>query len=344
MTNQNNTQDRPLVGISVGDINGIGPEVILKTLQDNRILDICIPVIYASGRLFNKYRKDLNLQEDIHFFQAKSVEAINPKKINVVNCLDEDLQIEPGEVTQLAGKAAYISLNAATEDLKLGKINALVTAPVNKKNMQQEEFNFPGHTEYLAHTFEKEVLMTMVSDEINLRIAVATGHIPIADVKKSLSKNLLENKLKLLIQTLKHDFLITKPKIAVLGLNPHAGENGLLGNEENEVIEPVITEFREKGNLIYGPYPADGFFGNGMFSKFDGILAMYHDQGLIPFKTLAFESGVNFTAGLPVIRTSPDHGTAYDIAGKGKADESSFRHALYLAAKLARKKMQAVAI
>jgi 4-hydroxythreonine-4-phosphate dehydrogenase len=333
---QNVQKDRPIVGITIGDINGIGPEVLLKSLLDSRILKICVPVIYASSKLLNRFRKSMDIGDDFQIFTAKNIDDIHPKKINLINCWEEDFEPEPGKETIEGGKAALLSLEKATADLQTKKIDALVTAPVNKNNMQQENFSFPGHTEYLASKFNAEVLMTMVSEELEFRLAVCTGHIPLESVKKELTAEKISKCLNIFHQSLKNDFKISKPKIAILGLNPHAGENGLLGKEEEEIISPLIKKFKEQGMLVFGPYPADGFFGNQIQKKFDGVLSMYHDQGLIPFKTIAFDSGINFTAGLPVIRTSPDHGTAYDIAGKNIADESSFRHALFLASKLAK--------
>lgn len=336
---QNVQKDRPIVGITIGDINGIGPEVLIKSLVDSRILKICIPVVYASNKLLNRVKKSMNIGDDLQFFVAKSIEEIHYKKINLINCWEDDFEPEPGKETSIGGKAALLSLEKATSDLQANKIDALVTGPVNKNNMQQENFKFPGHTEYLASKFNAEVLMTMVSEELEFRLAVCTGHIPLDSVKNALSAEKITKCLNIFHQSLKNDFKIDKPKIAILGLNPHAGENGLLGKEEEQTISPLIKKFKDQGMLVFGPYPADGFFGNQTYRKFDGVLAMYHDQGLIPFKTIAFDSGINFTAGLPVIRTSPDHGTAYDIAGKNIADESSFRQALYLASKLAKARL-----
>jgi len=337
---QNVQKDRPIVGFTIGDINGIGPEVLIKSLADSRILKICIPVIYASNKLLNRYKKIMNIGDELQFFVTKSIEEINFKRINLINCWEDDFEPEPGKETAIGGKAALLSLEKATTDLQANKIDALVTAPVSKNNMQQDNFKFPGHTEYLASKLNAEVLMTMVSEELEFRLAVCTGHIPLESVKNSLTTEKISKCLNIFHQSLKNDFKIEKPKIAILGLNPHAGENGLLGKEEEQTISPLIKKFKDQGMLVFGPYPADGFFGNQLYKKFDGILAMYHDQGLIPFKTLAFDSGINFTAGLPVIRTSPDHGTAFDIAGKNIADESSFRQALYLAAKLAKARMK----
>jgi 4-hydroxythreonine-4-phosphate dehydrogenase len=331
-----NKAEKPVIGITIGDFNGIGPEVILKTLSDQRILKICTPVVYGSLKIFNKYKKMMHLPEDVHFHVVKNAQEIVHKKINLINCWEDDLEAEPGKITPQAGIAAYQALEKATADVVAKNLDAIVTAPVNKKNIQQENFKFPGHTEYLASHFNTEPLMMMVSDDI--RIAVVTGHIPLSEVKSSVTTDKIAKKLNILYKSLKNDFMIAKPRIAVLGLNPHAGEEGLLGKEEQEIIMPLLEDLRSKGLLIFGPYPADGFFGMQMYSKFDGVMAMYHDQGLIPFKTLYFDSGVNFTAGIPIIRTSPDHGTAYDIAGKNKADESSMRNAVYMAADMVRQK------
>lgn len=324
------------VGISLGDFNGIGPEVILKTLSDQRLLNYCVPVIYASGFLINKVRKSLNL-EQFSFQQQRSAEVLDYKKVNVVNCWEEDYELSPGIPTRESGQAALKSLLAAAQDLKAGRIQALVTAPIDKDNIQAEDFQFPGHTEFLTSYFESpESLMFLVSD--TLRVATVTGHLPLKDVVHKLTPELIIIKLSLLLESLKKDFGILKPRVAVLGFNPHAGENGLLGQEENDIIIPALRIIKEKGHLVFGPYPADGFFGTGHYRQVDAVLAMYHDQGLIPFKTLAFEKGVNFTAGLPIVRTSPDHGTAYDIAGKNIAQETSFREALFLACDIVRKR------
>lgn len=319
---------KPTIGITLGDINGVGPEVVIKALADNRIFDLFTAVVYGSTKVLSFYRKAYKI-EDFNYSQVKNG-AFNAKRINVVNCWQQMMNISVGEETPEGGQSALLALEHAIEDLRTQKIDALVTGPINKNNIQSDEFQFPGHTEYLASKFgAKDCLMMMVSD--TLRIGVVTGHVPLQEVSGLINKDQLKGKIHLMIQSLKKDFNIQKPKIAVLGLNPHAGEAGLLGNEEQEIVEPVIKEYKEKGHLIFGPYPSDGFFGLAQYKKFDGVLAMYHDQGLIPFKTIAFESGVNFTAGLPIIRTSPDHGTAYNIAGKNFASESSMREAIYLA-------------
>lgn len=323
-------QRKPLIGITLGDYNGIGPEIILKAVQGHQLNNFCIPVIYGSTRVLNRYRQLLNLKE-LQLFGAQGIDQINRKQLNVINCWsDNQSDVEPGKITEAAGKAAFAALRTAVEDLRAGKIDALVTAPINKDNIQGPEFKFPGHTEYLASAFKvKEALMFMVSDF--LRVGVLTGHIPLEKVKGSITAEALKNKIQQMLRSLKGDFGISKPRLAVLGLNPHAGENGLLGAEEKEIILPVIEEFRSRGELVYGAFPSDGFFASGAYRQYDGVLAMYHDQGLIPFKTIAFHEGVNFTAGLPVVRTSPDHGTAYDIAGKNAADPSSLLQAIYLA-------------
>jgi 4-hydroxythreonine-4-phosphate dehydrogenase len=332
-------EDRLVIGISLGDYNGIGPEVILKALQYNRLQKICTPVIYGSMRVLNRYRNLLNFK-DWNLNSAPTIGQISHKLTNVITCWpDQNQDINPGQVTPEAGQAAFVCLQRAVDDLKEGKIDALVTAPINKYNIQSEEFKFPGHTEYLAQEFGvADNLMFLVSN--TLRVGVVTGHIPLGRVRQSVTKEKIAQKLTFMMRSLKQDFGIEKPKIAVLGLNPHAGEEGLLGNEELEVIRPVINEWRNKGQLVFGPYPADGFFGTRSYLKFDAVLAMYHDQGLIPFKTIAFEEGVNFTAGMPAVRTSPDHGTAYDIAGKGIADETSMLQAIYTAVDVARQRKE----
>ncbi|MEI7586601.1 4-hydroxythreonine-4-phosphate dehydrogenase PdxA [Runella sp.] len=322
--------DKPVIGITIGDYNGIGPEVILKVLHNNQLNRICTPVIYGSMRLLNRYRNQFDMK-DWNLFGAQKIEQANPKMTNVITCWqDPQEDIQPGKVTPEAGKGAFESLKRAVEDLKAGKLDAIVTAPINKNNIQNEEFKFPGHTEFLADAFDvKEPLMFMVSD--TLRVGVVTGHVPLREVAEQITKEKIVVKLQSMLKSLRGDFGIRKPRIAVLGLNPHAGENGLLGKEEQEIIEPAIKELKNKGQLIYGPYPADGFFAAQTYRKFDAVLAMYHDQGLTPFKTIAFNDGVNFTANLPIVRTSPDHGTAYDIAGKNQADETSMRQAIYTA-------------
>lgn len=329
-----NTDNKPLIGISIGDINGIGPEVVIKALNDNRMLRHLTPVIYADGRVISFYRKELDLK-NFNYNQTKTIDKIHHRKVNVLNLNEQNIEITPGQPSKDGGEYAVLSLKTALADLKNGALDALVTAPLSKELAQTEEFNFPGHTEYLTkEDGAKDSLMFMVSDEV--RIGVVTGHIALKDVATKLTIDLVKEKLQLMIKSLKKDFGIKKPRVGVLGLNPHAGENGLLGSEEERIIEPVIKEFKEKGNLVFGPYPADGFFGSPQYRSFDGILAMYHDQGLIPFKSIAFGNGVNFTAGLSFIRTSPDHGTAFSLAGKGQANESSMRQAIYMAADIVR--------
>ncbi len=334
-------QHKPIIGITLGDYNGIGPEVILKTINDGEILKFFTPVIYASTSLLKKYRKLCIMSEDIGFVSINEIGDAQQKKINILDCWTEDYNLEPGLVTETAGKCAFLSLQKCTEDLKNGFIDAMVTAPINKKNIQNVDFNFVGHTEYLQSAFAApEVLMFMVSE--NLKIAVVSMHVPLQDVRKDITKEKIEARLQIMLQSLKKDFGITKPKIAILGLNPHAGDAGLIGKEDIEIIKPLIEEHKNKGNLVFGPYPADGFFAAKTYTSFDAVLAMYHDQGLIPFKMLAFEDGVNYTAGLKAIRTSPDHGTAYDIAGKNLANEHSFRAAVYTAIDILKNKTNTV--
>ena len=331
-------QDKIVVGISQGDINGISYEVIIKALMDNRIFDFCIPVVYGSAKVAAYHRKALNIA-NFSFNNVKSAEEANLKRANIINCLDDNVRVELGKSTDIAGESSLISLEDAVKDLKEGKIDVLVTAPINKDNVQSEKFNFPGHTEYLTKESEsKESLMLMVSE--NLKVGVVTTHIPLNKVAESITEELILNKLRIMNKTLIQDFRIRKPKIAVLGLNPHAGDNGLLGTEEVDIVIPAINKAKEEGILALGPYPADGFFGSDNFKKFDAVLAMYHDQGLTPFKALAFNSGVNYTAGLDFIRTSPGHGTAYEIAGLGKASEISFRNAIYLACDIFRNRTE----
>jgi 4-hydroxythreonine-4-phosphate dehydrogenase len=318
-----------LAGISHGDINGIGYEVIIKALSDPSINDICTPIVYGSPKVAAYHRKALNVN-NFTFNNIRTADEAHTKKSNMINCLDDNIRVELGKSTPQGGEAALISLEKAVEDLKSGKIDVLITAPIDKKNIQSENFHFKGHTDYLKSVAGvEEVLMFMISE--NMRIGIVTDHVPLSKVPGLITIETLKRKIRLMNQSLILDFGIRKPRIAVLGLNPHAGDNSLLGTEEAEIISPAIEQARKEGLLAFGPFPADGFFGAGSFAKFDGILAMYHDQGLTPFKALSFESGVNFTAGLPFIRTSPVHGTAFDIAGKGEASENSFRQAMYLA-------------
>jgi len=328
-------ETKPIIaGISHGDINGIGYEVIIKTLMNNLINDICVPVVYGSPKVAAYHRKALNIA-NFSFNNIRSAEDANPRKANMINCLDDNVRVELGKATSQGGEAALISLERATEDLKNGRIDVLITAPIDKNNIQSEKFHFKGHTEYLrSKAGAEDVLMFMISE--NMRIGFATGHVPLRKVPEVITTNLLISKIRLMHNSLIMDFGIRKPQIAVLGLNPHAGDNSLLGAEEAEVIIPAIKQTEKEGILAFGPFPADGFFGAGSFTKFDGILSMYHDQGLSPFKALSFDSGVNYTAGLSFIRTSPVHGTAFAIAGKGEASENSFRQAIYLACSIFR--------
>lgn len=324
----------PIIGITLGDINGIGPEVVIKTLLDSRIADFCTPVVYGSTKVFSFWKKLLGHPEfNLHII--KGFDQIHHKKANLLVCWEEDVEIKPGEVTEAGGRYALKGLEAATQDLKAGKIHALVTAPLNKHNVNTPALPFTGHTEYLAQQDNNSShVMMLVCDD--LRVGLVTGHVPLKEVASKVTIEAILTKLTTMQNSLQKDFSVTKPKIAVLGLNPHAGDNGLLGNEDKDIIAAACEKAQAQGLLAYGPYPADGFFGARQYQKFDAVLAMYHDQGLIPFKFLGFEHGVNFTAGLSFIRTSPDHGTAYDIAGKNKADESSFRNAFYTALDLVR--------
>ena len=325
---ENNKDKKIRVGISHGDYNGVGYETILKTFQDERMFDFCTPIVYGSSKLASYYKNTIS-NSKISFNNIKSVNQAVDGKLNILNIVQEDIKVEAGVSTKAAGLLAFESLEAVTQDLGHG-IDVMVTAPINKDNIQSEDFNFPGHTEYLAEKFGKNNELMILSGE-TMNIAVVTGHIPLKDVATTITKELILKKLDILRNSLKVDFGILKPRIAVLGMNPHAGDNGLLGKEELEIIIPAIEEAKEKAVLAFGPFPSDGFFGSKDYTKFDGILAMYHDQGLLPFKALNFESGVNYTAGLSIVRTSPDHGTGYNITGKDLADPSSFRAAVLLA-------------
>jgi 4-hydroxythreonine-4-phosphate dehydrogenase len=324
----------PIIGITLGDVNGIGPEIVIKALADHRITDLCTPVVYGSPKVISYWKKAIGLP-DFNLHIIKSLDQIHTKKSNILVCWEEEIDIKPGEVTETGGKYAFKSLELATKDVKAGNIHALVTAPLNKHNVNTDQLPFKGHTEYLAQQDNTSEYMMMLVAE-TMKVGLVTGHIPLKEVAANISEEVILKKLKTLQFSLQKDFSITKPRIAVLGLNPHAGDNGLLGNEDRDIIAKACKKAQEQGMLAYGPYPADGFFGNKSYLKFDAVLAMYHDQGLIPFKFMGFESGVNFTAGLSFIRTSPDHGTAYDIAGKNKADENSLREALYMAIDLVR--------
>ncbi len=329
MEHETDHKQPPRIGISQGDVNGVSYEIIMKTLSDSRILDFFVPVLYGSSKVASYHKKILGVQ-DFNFHVIREAEQAVAGKANLINVFKEEVKIDLGQTTEEAGRAALHSLEVATEDLAKGVIDGLVTAPINKQNIQSDAFDFPGHTEYLTKKFGvSESLMLMVSNET--RIGVITGHIPLHKVPERISRSLILNKVRILHQSLLKDFAITKPRIAILGMNPHAGDKGVIGIEEENVVIPAIKEAFDEGMLAYGPYPADGFFGSARFMHFDGVLAMYHDQGLIPFKTLAFKSGVNYTAGLPVVRTSPAHGTAFDIAGKNEASPEAFQQSVYLA-------------
>lgn len=318
-----------VVGITQGDGNGIGYEVIIKALADERMLELCTPVIYGSSKIFGFYKKQIHNIDQINTNVINSAKDVHQKRVNIVNCLPENVFVEPGQSTPESAKAAMTSLERAVQDIKEGYIDVLVTAPFNKRAMAGEGFGYTGHTEYLEKEFGvDEVAMIMVCDQ--LKVGVVTGHIALKDVVKNITKEKIIGKLKLMKASLERDFGIDSPKIAVLGLNPHCGDGGLLGDEEQEIILPAVVEANEQGILAYGPYSPDGFFGTS-YSKFDAVLAMYHDQGLTPFKAIAFEEGVNFTAGLPIVRTSPDHGTAYEMAGRDMADPRSMMSAIYAA-------------
>lgn len=314
-----------IVGISAGDINGIGIEIILKTFEDKRMLELCTPVLFASKKIISKYKSILNTE--IGFQTIQDTDNIIPGKFNVINVWNEDVEISFGKNNKDGGKYALLSLDAALKELNNDKIDFLVTAPINKNAIQSETFNFPGHTEYLEQKIGGKALMILMHDK--LKVALLTGHISLDKVCDAITPQLIEDKIDILHNTLFQDFSINKPKIAVLSIDPHVGDNGVIGNHDNEIMIPTINKLQKEGKLVYGPYAADSFFGSGNYLNFDAILASYHDQGLVPFKTLAFGNGVNYTAGLNKIRTSPDHGTAFDIAGKGIADFNSFKEAVF---------------
>lgn len=316
-----------LVGISIGDLNGIGGEIILKTFEDERVLDFCTPVIFASIKVMSFFKTHFNSK--INFNSINSVDQIIPGKINVFNCWNEPVIINFGKEDNKIGEYAIKSLVSATRALKNGDVDVLLTAPINKHNIQSEDFNFPGHTDYLAQELEGESLMFMITD--SLRVGLLTDHVPVKDVAKHITSELIEKKISTVYNSLQKDFKIRRPKIAVLGINPHTGDNGVIGSEDDDIMKPTLAKIKETGKLVYGPYAADSFFGSNNYKNFDAIIAAYHDQGLIPFKTLSFGQGVNYTAGLNKVRTSPDHGTAYEIAGKGEADGNSFKEALFTA-------------
>jgi len=328
--------EKPIIGITTGDLNGIGPEVVIKTFSDSRMLDLCTPVIFASNKLINYYRK-IAADQPFNFSSTKDLTKLNPKQVNVFTCWEEEVPIQPGALTESGGKYAVRSLMVAAQCLKDKQLDAIVTAPIHKSNTQTPDFPFTGHTPFFKEKFgAKDVLMLLYSNA--LRVALVTEHIPIARVADTLTKELIISKLAILRETLIKDFGIDKPKIAVLGLNPHAGDEGQIGNEEQTIIKPVVEQMQQQGQLVFGPYSADAFFARHSYESFDAVLAMYHDQGLIPFKTIAHGEGVNFTAGLSAVRTSPDHGTAFDIAGKNIADPSSFREAVFQAIDLLRQR------
>ena len=319
-----------IVGITQGDGNGIGYEVIIKALADERMLEFCTPVIYGSSKILGFYRKHIHDIENFNTHVISSAKDVHPKRINIVNCLPENVFVEPGQSTPESAKSAMTSLSRAVEDVKAGYIDVLVTAPINKRAMSSEGFGYTGHTEYLEKEFGvDEVAMIMVCDR--LKVGVLTGHISLKDVPSQITTEKILKKLRLMKASLQRDFGVDAPKIAVLGLNPHCGDGGLLGDEEQQIILPAIKAANEEGIMAFGPYSSDGFFGLGNYAKFDAVLAMYHDQGLTPFKALAFEDGVNYTAGLPIVRTSPDHGTAYEMAGRDMADPRSMKAAIYAA-------------
>lgn len=328
MTQQTQTnKDKPVIGITIGDLNGIGPEVIIKTLADSRVMALCTPVIFSSNKVINYYRKALEGVQ-FNFNSTKDLDNLNHKQPNVFNCWDEEVPIQPGSLNEQSGKYAVRSLMVAAQCLKDGQLDAIVTAPIHKANTQIPDFQYTGHTPFFKDKFEaKDVLMLLHHKD--LRVALVTEHIPVARVSAAITMDTLTSKFNLLKSSLIKDFGINKPKIAVLGLNPHAGDNGTIGNEDKDLIVPFIEKMQQLGNLVFGPFAADAFFAKSTYQEFDAVLAMYHDQGLVGFKTIAQGMGVNYTAGMQVVRTSPDHGTAFDIAGKNIADESSFREALF---------------
>ncbi|APY08412.1 4-hydroxythreonine-4-phosphate dehydrogenase PdxA [Winogradskyella sp. J14-2] len=329
-------EEKVVVGISVGDLNGIGPEIIIKAYEDNRSLELSTPVIFASGKTMQFFKTHFNSK--INFFNIDNAEKLVHGKVNVVNVWKEPVKIEFGKENKKIGEYAIKSLEAATNALKSGTIDVLVTAPINKHNIQSDKFKFPGHTDYLAKAFGGKSLMFMVAG--NLRVGLLTDHVPLKDAADHITADLIREKITTVTTSLKQDFGINKPRVAVLAINPHAGDNGIIGKEDDTVLRPTLEKIREEGTLVYGPYSADSFFGSNNYKNFDAIIASYHDQGLIPFKTIAFGGGVNYTAGLSKVRTSPDHGTAYEIAGKGKADENSFVQAIHTAINIFKKRKE----
>ena len=325
-------ENKPTIGFTCGDVNGIGIELIIKTLADPRLLEICTPIIFGNNKVINFYRKSMP-EATFNFSALKDLNRINHKQVNIYNCWEEEVAITPGVMNEIGGRYAIKSLTAAAQAMKEGKIQGIVTAPMHKKNIQSAEFSHTGHTPFLKELFGvKDVVMLLTSD--SLKVALVTEHVPVKDIATNITKETVLNKLQILYASLQKDFGIDKPKIAVLGLNPHAGDDGLVGTEEEEIIRPAIKEAKHQNMLIVGPFSADAFFARGQYEKFDAVLAMYHDQGLIPFKSLSIGEGVNYTAGISGVRTSPDHGTAFDIAGKNRADESSFRAAIFTAVEI----------
>lgn len=329
-------KEKLIVGISIGDLNGIGSEIVLKTFQDSRMLEFCTPVIFASVKLMSYFIKEYEL--DMSVYGIENLQSVVHKKVNVLNVWKEPVDIEFGKEDKAIGAYAVKSLEAAVLALKEDKVDVLVTAPINKSSVQSKSFKFPGHTDYLAKQLGGQSLMLMISDD--LRIGLLTDHVAIKDIASTITRELIENKINTVHKTLIQDFGIVKPKIAVLGINPHVGDNGVIGTEDNELLEPTLSNLRNNGKLVYGPYAADSFFGSGNYKNFDAIVASYHDQGLVPFKTLAFGNGVNYTAGLTKIRTSPDHGTAYDMAGKNEANYESFKQAVFAAINIYRRRSE----
>jgi len=331
-----NKQEHIVVGISIGDLNGIGSEIVLKTFEDQRMLDFCTPVIFASVKVLSFVKKELDLP--VNFQGIDTIDQAIPGKLNVLNVWKENVAISFGEESKEAGSFALKSLEAAVGALKNNKIDVLVTAPIDKNTIQSDEFRFPGHTNYLAKELEGESLMFMISE--NLKVGLLTDHVPIKEVAQHITPQLIEKKINTIHKALKQDFGVGMPKIAVLGINPHVGDNGVIGDEDDKVLKPTIEKINRNGKYVYGPYAADSFFGSGNYKNFDAVVAAYHDQGLIPFKTIAFGNGVNYTAGLAKVRTSPDHGTAFDIAGKNQADPNSFKEAVFAAIEIFRKREQ----
>jgi len=334
-----NNEKKIRVAITHGDINGVGYEVILKTFGDSRMFDLCTPVVYGSTKVASYHKKLLtSMPQEMTFSSVRDAADVQERKFNFINLTQEEIKIDLGRSTEIGGRLSRESLIRACNDLKAGKVDVLVTAPINKRNIQADDFDFPGHTEFLSHQFGAQSLMMMVCDRI--RIGIVTNHLALKDVPAALTHDLLRDKMLIMNDSLKRDFGLTRPKIAVLALDPHAGDDGVIGDFDKRIIRPVIDEVQAQGVLAYGPFPSDGFFGSSEFNKFDGVLALYHDQGLIPFKLMSFTEGVNYTAGLPYVRTSPAHGTGYDIAGKDKASEQSFRSAVYLACNILRNRQQ----